>query len=112
MPLLRKAFFLFVSIVAAPCFADDETLQVCTAGGYFSGADDKFLIGLATHILVKKDALDTEPCRTAWSKAYDVGVLRSRSVGKPATESELAIIKSAAKFSGKAYSAIVKSMER
>lgn len=112
MLLLRKAFFLFVSIVAVPCFADDETLQVCTAGGYFSGADDKFLIGLATHILAKKGALNTEPCRAAWSKAYDVGASFSRSVGKRPTESELAIIKSAARFSDKVYSTIVKNMER
>lgn len=110
MPLLRKAILMFVLIVAAPCFANDETLQVCTAGGYFSGADDKFLSGLATHILVKNGALNTEPCRSAWSKAYDVGVSFSKS-GRITREPEAAIVKSAAKFSSRAYAAILKNME-
>jgi hypothetical protein len=85
-------------------------LQVCTAGGYFSGAQARFLSGLAVHILVKKGAFTTEPCKTAWAEAYDVGVSFSKS-GRVANGSEAEIAKHAAQFSERVYAAVIKNME-
>jgi hypothetical protein len=97
-------------LVAAPSFAEDRTLQECTALGYFSGAQDKFMIGLALHILTKKGVLNTAPCNAAREEAYDVGVSFSRS-GKIANSAEAAVVKSVAAFSAAVYSAVAKNME-
>ena len=107
-PICKAIPFLF--LVATPSFAGDNTLQVCVAGGYFSGAQDRFMSGLATHILEKKGILGTESCNAAWKDAYEVGVSFSKS-GKVANSSEAAVIKRAAEFNIKVYSAIAKSME-
>jgi hypothetical protein len=110
MRSLCKVFPLLVLLFAIPSFAEDKTLQVCVAGGYFSGAEDRFMSGLAMHILQKKGVFDSAPCSAAWRGAYDVGVSFSKS-GRVANNSEAEIAKQAAQFSAKAYSAVAKGME-
>jgi sugar/nucleoside kinase (ribokinase family) len=84
-------------------------LQVCIVGGYFSGAQDKFMSGLATHMLEEKGVLGAASCSSAWRNAYDVGVSFSKS-GKIANSSEAEVVKHAAEFSAKVYSSVAKGM--
>lgn len=107
-PICKAIPLLF--LMATPSFAGDNALQVCVAGGYFSGAQDRFMSGLATHILEKNGILSTASCSAAWKDAYEVGVSFSKS-GKVANSSEAEVVKNAAEFSTKVYSAITKSME-
>ena len=57
---MRMKWFSLVFFVAFsnPSVAAEKNYKICTAGGYFAGADDKFLSGLATHMAQKKNILN------------------------------------------------------
>jgi len=50
MQTLLRSFVLLI-LTVSPTYAVDENLQICSAGGYFAGAQDRFLTGMAMHIL-------------------------------------------------------------
>ncbi len=81
--------------------------QLCTAGGYYSGTEDRFLSGLAAHILIQRNQLGTPACGALWREAVKVGEHFSKT-GKPRPSDERAISE-AANFSRKVYDAITKS---
>lgn len=81
--------------------------QLCTAGGYYSGAKDQFLSGLAAHILSQRDQLSSPGCGTLWKEASEVGERFSRT-GKTKSTDER-VISEAANFSKKVYDSIAKS---
>lgn len=92
-----------------PAIAADENLDICNAGGYFSGAQDRFMSGLAMHILAKQGLLGTSTCSALWKSAYEVGASYSKT-GKLANNSEAEIAKQAANFAEKVYSTTAKNM--
>lgn len=81
--------------------------QLCTAGGYYSGAQDQFLSSLAAHILNQRDQLSTPACRALWREAVVVGEHFSKT-GNPRPSDE-PVISEAGNFSRKVYDAIAKS---
>ena len=81
--------------------------QLCTAGGYYSGAQDQFLSGLAAHILNQRNQLSTPACGALWREAIEVGKRFSKT-GKPRPSDER-VISEAGNFSRKVYDAITKS---
>lgn len=81
--------------------------QLCTAGGYYSGAQDQFLSSLAAHILNQRNQLSTPACGALWREAVEVGKHFSKT-GKPRPSDER-VISEAGNFSRKVYDAITKS---
>lgn len=108
MQTLFRIFLLLV-VTVSPTYAADENLQICSAGGYFAGAQDKFLTSMATHILAKQKLLGTPICSALWKSAYDVGESFSKT-GKYASSTDAEVGKQASNFSERVYSAVAKSM--
>jgi len=84
-----------------------ESEQLCTAGGYYSGAQDRFLSGVATHILQKRGELGSNKCSSLWHAAFDVGARFSRTGQMKSTDS--VVFNDASAFSTKIYSAVANS---
>lgn len=89
--------------------AADIDLDICNAGGFYSGAQDRFMSGIAQHILQKRGLLGTANCSAIWKSAYEVGASFSKT-GKVASQHEAEIAKQASAFSEKVYSNIAKNM--
>ena len=107
MRFLITALILLGSVASA--IAADEDLNICNAGGYYAGAQDRFMSGLAQHILSKRGLLGTANCSALWKNAYDVGASFSRT-GKIANTNEAEVVKQASAFSEKVYSNTAKNM--
>lgn len=105
--LLRILLLLVLTV--SPTYAADENLQICSAGGYFAGAQDRFLTGMAMHILAKQKLLGAPVCGALWKSAYDVGESFSKT-GKYASNTDAEVGKQASKFSERVYSAVATSM--
>lgn len=108
MHILIKIILILLALVP-PAMAAEENLEICNAGGYFSGAQDRFMSGLAMHILVKQGEFETPICSALWKSSYDVGMSVSRT-GKFANNNEAEITRQAANFAAKVYSATAKNM--
>ena len=107
MRFFISALFLIASTTSA--IAADENLNICIAGGYYSGAQDRFMSGIAQHILQKRGLLGTVNCNALWKSAYEVGASLSKAVKIP-TKNEAEILTHATTFSEKVYSNISASM--
>lgn len=108
---LRLAeLLLLLTFMVTPLYASDQTDDLCTAGGYYSGAEERFLSGLAMYIRIKKGILNDAKCSALWSYAYDVGAYFSRN-GKFKRPEDAQIGKKASEFSTRAYESILKNME-
>lgn len=70
---MRKLFFLVALLFSASAFAVDESENICTAGGYYDGANEDFLVNLALHILSQRKVLGTLKCNALWDEGRDVG---------------------------------------
>lgn len=81
--------------------------QLCTAGGYYNGADNQFLSGLAVYILNQRGQLGTPSCGALWREASEVGERFSKT-GKTRSTDDRAISE-ASNFSKKVYDGIAKS---
>ena len=108
MRVLIKIILILLTL-APPAMAAEANLEICNAGGYFSGAQDRFMSGLAMHILTTQGQFGTPTCSALWKSAYDVGASVSRT-GKFANNNEAEITKQAANFAEKVYSATAKNM--
>jgi hypothetical protein len=94
---------LYVWVVfASASYAAEKNFEICTAGGYFSGAQDRFLSGLALHIRVKRELLNNHICNALWKNAYAVGENLSKT-GKIGNQEEADIVKEATEFSTAVY---------
>ena len=87
--------------------ATDGILEVCSAGGYYAGAEDRFLTGLATHILQNHNVLGTPQCHELWKNAVEVGE-RISSTGK-IRPSDKEVLDQISRFSTRVYNSISKS---
>lgn len=105
--MIRKLIVVLAFAVLSPfCYAESAE-QICTAGGYYSGANDQFMSGLAAHILNQRNQLSTPSCGALWREAVEVGQYFSKN-GK-ARPSDARVIAEAANFSRKVYDAITKN---
>jgi hypothetical protein len=105
--IMRMKWFSLVFFVAfsSPSVAAEKNYKICTAGGYFAGADDKFLSGLATHMAQKKNILNDPICGALWRNAHKIGEIISKT-GKIHDEAEGNVVQDATEFSGKVYDVV------
>ena len=89
--------------------AEDEDYKICAIGGYFSGAEDKFLSGLAAHLASKKKILTNPICVAVWKNAYTFGAHHSKT-GKIESDAEGIIVRQASEFSAQVYDAVSASI--
>ena len=97
---------LALMLLSPYCYAENSN-QLCTAGGYYSGAQDHFMSGLAVHILSQRNQLSTPECGALWREAVEVGEHFSKT-GKAARPSDARVIAEATNFSSKVYDGITK----
>src|SRR4051794_9770785 len=83
--VMRKKWLslIFLAAFSSPGFAAEKDhkpvakaekdYKICTVGGYYSGTDDKFLAGLATHMAQKRNILHDPICGALWRNAYKIG---------------------------------------
>ena len=103
--MFLRVFLFVASLFAVNAFAG-ESDQLCTAGGYYAGAQDRFLSGLATHILQKHGELGSKKCSALWQSAFEVGERFSKTGQRKPTDS--VVFDQALAFSAKAYSSVAK----
>lgn len=80
--------------------------QLCTAGGYYSGAQDRFMSGLAMHILQKRGEFGSKQCSSLWQTAFEVGERFSKTGQMKSIDS--AVFDDVSAFSVKVYSSVAK----
>lgn len=105
--MIGKTAITLLLLVSTSSSHAETADQLCTAGGYYSGAQDQFLSSLAAHILNQRNQLGTPTCGALWRKAVEVGKHFSKT-GKPRPSDER-VISEAGNFSRKIYDAITKS---
>lgn len=105
--VIRKIIVAFAVAGLSPFCCAESAEQLCTAGGYYSGANDQFMSGLAAHILNQRNQLSTPSCGALWREAVEVGQHFSKN-GK-ARPSDARVIAEAANFSLKVYDSITKA---
>jgi len=103
--LTRVIFLLAALLLSVNAFAG-ESEQLCTSGGYYSGAKVHFMTELATYILQKRGELGDKKCTALWQAAYEVGE-RISQTGKMNQE-DSAILKDVVNFRSRVYSSIAK----
>lgn len=96
---------IFILSFSNASLAADRDYKLCTIGGYFSGANDKFLSGLAGHIAKKKHFLADLICTAAWENAYRIGEKIGKT-GKIKDQADQEVVHQATEFSTKVYEAI------
>lgn len=107
---IKSLILILVFLVPGICGAEDDKYKICFVNGYFSGADDKFMMGLASHIMVKKKLYSDPMCTAAHRVAYEVGERFSKT-GKHINQSDEKITSYAAHFSSKVYNSIVAAID-
>jgi len=102
---LRHYIYIFILTFSNITLAEEDAYKLCFVRGYYFGAEDQFLGGLAAHIIYKKGLPNDPLCSAAHKIGYEVGVRFSRT-GKLDGESDAKIIKYASEFSDKVYEAL------
>jgi hypothetical protein len=92
-----------------PTTKAEKDYKICTVGGYYSGTDDKFLAGLATHMAQKKDILHDPICGALWRNAYKIGATVTKT-GAIHDQAEEIAVKEATEFSRKVYEAVSRNI--
>jgi hypothetical protein len=104
--MTRKIILIIALVFLSPLCRAESADQLCTAGGFYSGAQDQFLSSLAAHILNQRNQLSTPACDALWKEAVEIGQHFSKT-GKP-RPSDTRVIAEAGNFSRKVYDAITK----
>jgi len=103
------ALAVTLALMAPPSYSSDKFDDICTAGGYFSGAEQRFLTGLTQYYLFNKGAYTESKCSALWAYAYDVGAYLSRNA-KIRNKNDEEILRKAMTFRDKVYDAVLKNM--
>jgi hypothetical protein len=103
--MLSRALLVFAAAIS-PAYAAGDVEQLCAAGGYYTGAQDRFMSGLAAHVLTKRGELGTLTCSALWKNGYRVGEYFSKT-GKPMAE-DAKVFEAAGAFSQRVYTSIAK----
>ena len=103
----RVILTVMAFVIGSNVYATDNSLKLCSAGGYYAGAQDHFLSGLATHILLNRGVLSSLECTALWKNAVEIGE-RYSTTGKP-TASDMDVIKQAVDFSERVYRSLSKA---
>lgn len=106
--MLLRAGLLITSLSFVPNAYAGNADRLCTAGGYYSGAHNRFLSGLAMHILQERGQLRTKRCGALWQSAFDIGKRYSQT-GEMKSSTDTAVLVEATAFRAKVYSAVAKN---
>lgn len=101
-----QMFFVAVSLFVPTLTAAGDMQQLCTAGGYFSGAQDRFMSSLVADILSKRKELGGKECSALWERSFPVGERFSKS--GTVAPADAAVADDAAAVSSRVYGAIAK----
>jgi len=88
----------------------EKDYKICTVGGYYSGTDDKFLAGLATHMAQKRNILHDPICGALWRNAYKIGANVTKT-GAIHDQAEEIAVKEATEFSRRIYESVSRNID-
>lgn len=100
---------IFFVTFSSANFAAEMDFKICAAGGFWAGAGDRFLSGLALHIRGKKNLNFNPTCSVIWKNAYETGEYASKT-GKVLNPEEEIIIQQANDFGTQVYEALAKNI--
>lgn len=104
--MFNRSVLLLAALILSPQVLADDSDQLCTAGGYYSGAQDQFMSDVATYVLSKRKVLGNTKCTALWQAAFPVGERITRTGNfKPEDRS---IINDAQAFGLRVVSSIAK----
>jgi hypothetical protein len=116
----RWLFLIFLAAFSSPSFAAEKDhkpvvkaekdYKICTVGGYYSGTDDKFLAGLATHMAQKRNILHDPICGALWRNAYKIGANVTKT-GAIHDQAEEIAVKEATEFSRRIYESVSRNID-
>lgn len=96
--------FLFF-IAPSNVVADSDPYAICSIGGFFRGTDNKFMSGITTHIISRKQIFDDPTCITLHNKSFQLG--RKVVAGENTNnQDELKVINDANDFREKVFKSI------
>jgi hypothetical protein len=93
-----------------PVAKAEKDYKICTVGGYYSGTDDKFLSGLATHMAQKRNILHDPICGALWRNAYKIGANVTKT-GAIHDQAEEIAVKEATEFSRRIYESVSRNID-
>jgi len=104
---MRKAYLIvLLSLITSPgAFAQDDPYEICSIGGFFRGTDNKFMSGITTHIITRKNIFNNPTCIALHNKSFQLGrnLVAGDNIDKP---QEIKIINAANDFREKVYKTI------
>ncbi len=97
---------IFLYLFASPtAFADSDPYAICSIGGFFRGANNKFMSGITTHIISRKKIFNNPTCIKLHNKSFKLG--RKLLAGDNINDKqEINIIDSANDFRERVYETI------
>lgn len=89
--------------------AEDDPYAICSIGGFFRGTSNKFMSGITTHIITRKEMSNDTRCISLHNKSFQLGrkVVAGDNINDPA---DLDIINMASDFRENVYETISAQM--
>jgi len=110
---MKKVIFsvLLLSVFSSSSIAAEKDYKLCSLGGYFFGAEQNFLQGVASRIAEKQqmNIIDDPICAAAWKNGIDVAKHLAKS-SKLRNKTDATIIQQAFKFREQVYDAVISNM--
>ncbi len=97
--LLGLLFLQNSQVIAADKFS------ICSSGGFYSGAENKFLSGLALYMANKNNVIKDPECTSNW-KAGERVARNFSETGKLTNDFERTVVERATEFSDQVYAKI------
>lgn len=89
--------------------AESDPYAICSIGGFFRGTGNKFMSGITTHIITRKNIFDNPTCIKLHNRSFKLGrkIVAGENVNQP---SEIKIINDANDFRENVYKTVSKQM--
>ena len=90
-------------------YAENDPYAICSIGGFFRGTDNKFMSGITTHIITRKNIFNNPTCIELHNKSFQLGrnLVAGDNINK---QQEIKIINAANDFREKVYKTISTQM--
>ena len=82
-----------------------DKFSICSSGGFYSGAENKFLSGLALYMANKYNVIKDPECTSNW-KAGERVARNFTETGKLTNDFERTVVERATEFSDQVYAKI------
>ena len=109
----KLLFILVLAVFSNSSIAADKDYKMCSIAGYFLGADELFLKGVAGQILVDQNiSIISDPiCNAAWKNGMEIAKYMNESP-QLKNKADETVFRQAYAFQRKVYKTIISVMEK